>query len=83
MQSPPAFITDPDGEETPFNETWVQTTQVYTPTSGEGYWVEASFKRKLMAVEQHQRVTFVAQDPQAKDKVWNPTPETLDSRSYT
>ena len=70
MQSPPSFITDPDGEVSPFAHEWIQTTSIYTPTSGEeGYRVEAAFKRVYMAVNQTRTIKFVAQDPQAKDSV--------------
>jgi len=69
MQSPPSFITDVDGGESPFSKEWIESTTVYTPTSGEGYRVEAAFKRVPMAVAQYRRIRFVAQDPQARDRV--------------
>jgi len=69
LQSPPSFITDAEGEESPFDKTWIEKTRIFTPTSGEGYTVEAAFKRVRMAVTQHRKLKFVAQDPQAKDSV--------------
>jgi len=69
LQSPPSFITDADGEESPFDKTWIEKTRIFTPTSGEGYTVEAAFKRVPMAVTQYRKLRFVAQDPQAKDSV--------------
>ena len=69
LQSPPSFITDPDGEATPFDKEWIQTTTVYTPTSEDQVLVEAAFKRVPMAVSQFRRIKFVAQDPQGEDSV--------------
>lgn len=69
LQSPPSFITDADGEESPFSKEWIENTTVFTPTSGEGYQVEAAMKVVPMAVTQYRKLRFVAQDPQAKDAV--------------
>jgi hypothetical protein len=69
LQSPPSFVTDPEGVETPFDQEWIETTTIYTPTSGDGMLVEAAFKRVPMAVSQYRRIKFVAQDPQAEDDV--------------
>jgi hypothetical protein len=55
--------------ETPFDQEWIETTTIYTPTSGDKMLVEAAFKRVPMAVSQYRRIKFVAQDPQAEDDV--------------
>ena len=41
VQSPPNFITDFEGSETPFDKEWIETTTIFTPTSENGIQVDA------------------------------------------
>ena len=61
MQAPPSFVTDPEGESSPFAKASV-------PVFGDHLEDELREKTIQVAVNQSRSATFIAQDPQAKDR---------------
>ena len=66
LQAPPVFITDPSGHATPFDPTWLSANgRAFRPTTGDA----GAYRHIQVAVGVSRDVTFIAQDPQARDIV--------------
>jgi hypothetical protein len=61
LQAPPSFVTDPTGSSTPFPKEWVSK---YTSTTGQNSELFAN-----VAVNGTRSVTFIAQDPNPRDRI--------------
>lgn len=70
LQAPPVFVTDAGGVESPFDQAWLDMTKsLFAPTSINGEYVEAAYKRIRIAANESKSVTFVAQDPEPWDRI--------------
>eukprot|EP00960_Hanusia_phi_P028703 747567-Hanusia_phi.AAC.8 len=70
LQAPPVFVTDAGGVESPFDQSWLERTKsAFAPTSINGEYVEAAYKRIRIAANESKTVTFVAQDPEPLDRI--------------
>jgi hypothetical protein len=62
MQAPPSFVTDPTGTSTPFPKEWVTKYGSTTGQSSSELYVN-------VAVNGSRSITFIAQDPNTRDRI--------------
>jgi len=71
IQAPPVFVSGPTGEATPFDTAWLEGTRnaFQRSTSDKTREEGTSFKWVRLAANSEYEYTFIAQDPQARDRV--------------
>lgn len=69
MQAPPVFVSDNVGVSSPFDRAWLESVLRGLGGFESATRLEAAYKRVRLAVETEYTYTFVAQDPQAHDKI--------------